>query len=72
MGAQGGGGVIIPGGLQGNTEPGTCCHGLGDMVVFTHGLDLISEVFSSLIDAVILHVICPFCSCVVSGKGLLE
>lgn len=35
-------------------EESTLCHTLVDKVVFGHGLDSISEAFSSLIDSVIL------------------
>lgn len=47
-GAQGRGGVTFPGGVSGF---GTQCHGVVDIVVFSHNLELMfPEVFSNLID----------------------
>lgn len=51
MGCQGIGGVTVPGDKF-MTELGTQCHGLIDVVEVGHQLD--SEVFSNLIDSVIL------------------
>lgn len=50
----GGGGVSVPGGVQGVTGYGTQYSGLGDMVGISHRLDFISEVFSNLSDSMIL------------------
>lgn len=59
--AQGSGGVLIPGGVYRNTERGTQCSGVVDMVVFIgHTLDsMIPEIFSSLIDSLIPSIQTP-------------
>lgn len=52
---QGGGEVIIPGGVKGRAGCSTQCHGLVDRAAFTHRLDsMTSEIFSNLVDSVIL------------------
>lgn len=48
MAVQGGGGVLVRGGIQGKTGRGSQCSGLVDTVVFGYSLDsMMSEVFSN-------------------------
>lgn len=54
MAHGGGGGVSVPGGVQGVTGYGTQYSSLGDTVGISHRLDFISEVFSNLSDSMIL------------------
>lgn len=54
--AQGGGGVLIPRGVQGITGCGIQCSRLGDKVGIGHRLDsVILEVFSKLNESLIIR-----------------